>query len=195
MPIPPKKKRRFQACLQTKPISSPFHIKSQRKRVHASIEGELANIRVQQLLATGDTNPLNMFERRIRPFKPPPQVTKPPTKDIRVQSSEDNMPKELPMMYNLRSRSYKQLHHPQPIYNTITLYDENYENVEEYKIYKDSERFCGDLVKFSDYAEDCRDCDVQTTLGERQAGEDHSANVLSQTLEQILSMKVILKIL
>jgi hypothetical protein len=109
------------------------------------------------------------FKKRVRTFKPPPKS----------RSSTE------------RSGSNTTTRRPPRIkVHTFELVDEDGVGVAEHKIYKDSNKFYGNLDKFSEYGKDCRDNDVQTTYEEKRYGEKRSAKVLIRATKLLASMKV-----
>jgi hypothetical protein len=73
----------------------------------------------------------------------------------------------------------------------LQLVDEEGDPVEEYRIFKDTDKFFGNLDNFSKYGKESRDNDIQTTYEERLYGEKRSALVLSKTIRLLSNMKVI----
>lgn len=192
----PKSKRKRQALLpRTSPIKTPTPSPTKRNRGDSNTQIEYTNTKMQHIRGIFDPNPLNLFERRIRPYKPPAQ--KPPPKDKspttqaqpKSQPPNENTLKDIPT-YNLRPSHKKQLHRPKPIQHATFILCDGEGRVEEYIIFKEAEKFYGNLYLFHDFTEDLKDCDVQTTFDERLAGEEHSAQVLAQTIARISRMKV-----
>lgn len=105
----------------------------------------------------------DLFKKSVRTFKPPPKSR---------SAGETNS-----------TRRVK----PQ----ILELADHEGENVQKYKIFKESNKFCGNIEKLDEYVESSRDNDIQTTYEERRYGESRSAKVLVRTISLLSSMQVI----
>ena len=75
---------------------------------------------------------------------------------------------------------------------TFELVDDEGERVEKCRIFKESNKFFGDLEKLSGYDKDCRDNDIQTTYEEREHGAKRSIKVLTSAIRVVSCMQVYL---
>ena len=111
---------------------------------------------------------LDFFKRSVRTYKPPPRSTSShgKEKEVTLQKTRIRIP-------------------------TFELVDEDGGRVGEYRIFKDSDKFFGNVYKLGAYGKDCtRDNDIQTTYEERTYGEKKSTKVLARAIRTLSKMKV-----
>jgi hypothetical protein len=141
------------------------------------------------------------IHRTIRKFKPPankpalPQLQQPhntSNKDHRPSISGEYFP-STPNTHIPKKKTGVKLR-PKPAthtYSTFKLLDDPSSTVIEYRVFKNSERFFGNMQGFNDpHPADGRDNDLQTTDRERKAGEKRSAHVLEDCLAMLERMQV-----